>query len=221
MDELTIERRFSSWRELLDALVHTSDAGWIYRGQGDSRWRLVTTLERTIDARPGHSDPLLIERGIHRRFIERATTYLNPVPAKHDELSWLTLMQHYGAPTRLLDRTKSPLIGLYFAYEERAPSDAPSRALLCLRASACRNNFGFRLPGVIRDPFELMRLEKGNTDGTASYTRPGTDFDWLANENARLQRLRDKMETTPYPLPPPFLDTRMAAQQAFLPMMRV
>jgi len=216
MDELTLERRFSFWRELLDALVHGPYTGWIYRGQADSRWPLVTTLERTIDARPnGRSDPLLIERGIHRRFIERATTYLNPVPAEHDELSWLTLMQHYGAPTRLLDWTKSPLIGLYFAYEERAPSDAPARALWCLRASACRNHFGYGLPGLIRDPFGLVRFETPNGDGLVSYSRPGADFDWLAHENTRLQRLRDKMETTPYPLPPPFLDTRMAAQQAF------
>jgi hypothetical protein len=214
MDELNVEP--DSWRELLDALVHGSSTGWIYRGQADSRWALDTTLERTIDARPeGRSDPLRVERGIHRRFIERATTYLTHVPADHDELSWLTLMRHYGAPTRLLDWTKSPLIGLYFAFEEKAPSDAPTRALWCLQAVACRNQFGYTSPTMLRDPFGLDRLGTADTDGTVSYTRPGADSDWLTNENATLKRLRDETVTAPYPVPPPFLETRMAAQQAF------
>jgi hypothetical protein len=216
MEELNVEHMFSSWGKLLDALVHGSSTGWIYRGQADSRWRLVTTLERSIDARPdGRSDPKRVERGIHRRFIERATTYLNQVPAEHDELSWLTLMQHYGAPTRLLDWTKSPLIALYFAYEEQAPSDAPARALWCLQAVACRNQFGYTSPTMVRDPFGLDRLGTADIDGKVSYTRPGADSDWLANENATLQWLRDETVTAPYPVPPPFLDTRMAAQQAF------
>jgi hypothetical protein len=71
------------------------------------------------------------------------------------------------------------------------------------------------MPGMIRDPFGLNRLGTGNVDGTTSYTRPGADHDWLADENATLQWLRDETVTAPYPVPPPFLDTRMAAQQAF------
>jgi hypothetical protein len=39
--------------------------------------------------------------------------------AAHDKWHWYFLMQHYGAPTRILDWTVNPLVALYFAVRER------------------------------------------------------------------------------------------------------
>jgi hypothetical protein len=44
---------------------------------------------------------------------------LTQAGASHDKWRWYFLMQHYGAPTRILDWTVNPLVALYFAVRER------------------------------------------------------------------------------------------------------
>jgi len=51
-------------------------------------------------------------------FKRSAHQYLSHLPKDDDLVSWLAIMQHYGAPTRLLDWTKSPYVAAYFAAEE-------------------------------------------------------------------------------------------------------
>jgi hypothetical protein len=218
VDALDTDHSFATWRDLLDELVHGPHLNWIYRGQSEGAWGLETALERTFrfTAPERRGDPLRVERGIQRRFMDRATAYLSRVPDEHDELSWLTLMQHYGAPTRLLDWTKSPLIGLYFAYENEPPPGSESRALWGLQAFSCRMQFGTRLGFNLRDPFGLVRHQTYNQQGELiEDSHPGADFDWLADENRNLQWLRDQQIKIPYPVMPPSLDDRMNAQQAF------
>lgn len=90
--------------------------GWLFRGHRCPGWKLETSLERTCK-RCGIGQ-LDYERQIWTEFRRHAHSYVARVPAVSDTLDWLAFMQHYGAPTRLLDFTYSFWIALFFAFEE-------------------------------------------------------------------------------------------------------
>jgi hypothetical protein len=60
--------------------------------------------------------PRYDEFELTRAFRDRAGAFGNLPETKRLD-KWLFLMQHYGAPTRLLDWTESPLIALFFAID--------------------------------------------------------------------------------------------------------
>lgn len=90
---------------------------WIFRGHksGES---LKSSLERAVIYYPKDLKKKgEAEKRILREFKRRYHQYSSDIPKDEDDLEWFSLMQHYGAPTRLLDFTYSPYIAVYFALE--------------------------------------------------------------------------------------------------------
>ena len=97
---------------------------WVFKGLRSCEWELETTLERAFKQFNIYKsdDKTRVEARMIREFKRRLHQYTADVPcddAATDE--WLALMQHYGAPTRLLDFTYSPYVAAYFAFEKAAP----------------------------------------------------------------------------------------------------
>ena len=109
----TMEVKLTSWKYFSDYInqVMLTYTAYVYRGHGDSSWKLEPTLDRIIKS------PNSPKREAHLKtfkFETRGRRGLNP-PIIEDENEWWALGQHHGLKTPLLDWSESPFVALYFA----------------------------------------------------------------------------------------------------------
>lgn len=117
MSQLFTTIQITDWSQVFELKEYSQTT--LFRGQC-ADWPLETSLERQLKAheiRPEHF--LQREYDLIRNFKRRAHLYLSDVPQKEDLVGWLALMQHHGAPTRLLDFTYSFFIACYFAFIDK------------------------------------------------------------------------------------------------------
>lgn len=134
------------WSEFDAAVGRKHYRKWIYRGQSDFDWELESSLNRSFNEaqyihESGKSRSKTLNRLEHERvmidkFKCHAHLYLSHLPKETDTLSWLSLMQHHGAPTRLLDFTFSPYIALFFALE----TGKGDMAVYCINHHSMKND---------------------------------------------------------------------------------
>jgi hypothetical protein len=101
----------------------------LFRGQRESDWHLTTTLDReTWKKFEIHTDDISSE-SLHPinkvenerlalgAFKREAIKHFRVLPADENLIDWLALMQHFGAPTRMMDWTHSAPVAMHFAME--------------------------------------------------------------------------------------------------------
>lgn len=110
--------RLDEWSQILDH--NPQDRRFIYRGQSNAKWEIECSLKRTLEfnrRRYGVSalDLRMAERKSLKTFKTRAHLYLDRLPDEDDDVAWLSVMQHHGAPTRLIDFSRSFYVAMFFA----------------------------------------------------------------------------------------------------------
>jgi hypothetical protein len=131
----------------------------LYRGQRCFDWELRASLERVLLTYAEQHDPRLhelmmsmsadsatekrvrdIELKLMQRFRQRAMHFGLPgLPEASDILGWWELMQHHGAPTRLMDWTTSPFVAIWFALDGHEDGDGDMALWIYDRANASVN----------------------------------------------------------------------------------
>ena len=116
----------SAMRHPIDGINSAPMMCPVFRGQENAEWEITSTFERTYK---GTFFPVDKDRELFLRikeldsiasFKRDAMQYLEQEP--HDACEWLSLMRHYGAPTRIVDFTESPFVALHFALSDNSES---------------------------------------------------------------------------------------------------
>ena len=97
-------------------------SNFIFRGQGNAEWPLKTSLARMVESHhPNYIDkimPASYEQRMMDEFQWKYPSYeKGHIPATDESIEWLSLMQHYGSPTRMLDFYYSMYIALFMAID--------------------------------------------------------------------------------------------------------
>lgn len=139
-----IEIKIRTWNDIF-SLNQSFLANYIFRGQGNEAWDLETSFRRmivdyhTIAISP--SLPNDYEKKMLDEFKWKYPSYQsnpNMMPKEEETIEWLSVMQHFGSKTRLLDFSDSMFVALYMALYGASNSDA---AVWALNKSVIKSTF--------------------------------------------------------------------------------
>jgi hypothetical protein len=194
------DTRVNNWTELLRALYdipktphHRHRSDFVYRGVADQSWGLETSLKRL------GGNYLKVERPLLRSFRK----YAEPGSIPEDTI-WvrLSVAQHHGLPTRLIDWTVSPKVAVHFATAEEEYYDKDA-AIWCIDVVQARSLLPDKLRKVLRQEdaflFSVEMLE---------FIPSLDDFDRLAKQGNFVLFFE-----------PPSLDARIVNQGAIMSAM--
>lgn len=125
----------ATMEELIGSLNRHTNS-FVYRGQASAEWSLESSLERIIGTDWDATKAMRFEEYSLDEFRSRFHLYDTENWTPESKLAWLSTMQHYGVPTRLIDFTTSPYVALYFALESYSPRSGADIAVFALDYSA-------------------------------------------------------------------------------------
>ena len=182
---------------------------WLFRGMRRDH-DLQTSLERVLvesaiplDGAEG------VERKLLKLFKRRAHHHVHPLPSDGDTLGWLALMQHYGAPTRLLDWTYSFYVAAFFALAESTSTPPATRAPAVVWA-LYREAFKLTDQAPVAGAAYDAAVRCGSVSGDTGRSDADTTYDGIL---AYLQSVMEKPEPSIWAVNSYRLNERVSVQQ--------
>ncbi len=155
-------RKVNTWDEFRRVIGYfeSKKDKYIFRGNRPER-PLESSLDRAVRYYPPKlRDKKDVELKLLREFKRRFHQYSLDIPKDNDFLEWFSLMQHHGAPTRLLDFSYSIYIAAYFSLEhvgEECKGDNCFE-IFAVRANWATKESSKKIPAALRETRFLSKL---------------------------------------------------------------
>ena len=162
-----IEDLLSSCREF--RRLHGEDVVLYFRGESDSSWDLRPSVMR--QGQDGHAALRSVEWDMLNDLMIRQPGSFSQLESAIDQ--WV-FAQHHGLRTRLLDITRNPLVGLYYACEGHPTEDGQLHVLAVPKSLI--KSFSSDTVSIVANFAKLSRREQNMLLGKAKKDATGDVF---------------------------------------------